>query len=101
MTEMGGIYGTSTVCLNGTEWSNMTNGADTCLPLSPDLTNLMATSSDYKLRTHVWEVVFLISTIFVLHFLYLSNKFHHPTDLNHVLIAGMAKTSWPENKAKI
>ena len=65
MTEMGGIYGTSTVCLNGTEWSNMTNGEDTCLPLSPDLTNLMATSSDYKLRTYVWEVLFL-SLIFLM-----------------------------------
>ena len=58
MAEMGEIYAASTVCLNRTKWSNMTNGVDTCFPLSPDLTNLMATSNDYKLRTYVWEVFF-------------------------------------------
>ena len=33
------------------------NDAEECLPLSPDLSEIMATTNDYKLRTYVWQVV--------------------------------------------
>ena len=59
MSDMGGIYGTSTVCLNGTEWSKTTNEVNKCLPLSPDLEEIMATSNDYNLRRYVWKVIFI------------------------------------------
>ena len=59
MKEMGGIYGTSEVCLNGTKWPDLIKDGKTCLPLSPDLTKIMASSSDYELRTYVWEVSFI------------------------------------------
>ena len=31
---------------------------DECVPLSPDLNEIMATSSDYQLRTYVWKVTY-------------------------------------------
>ena len=59
MSDMTGIYGTSTVCLNGTEWSKTTNEVNKCLPLSPDLEEIMAKSNDYNLRSYVWKVIFI------------------------------------------
>ena len=56
MSDMGSIYGTSTVCLNGTEWSKKTEGVNKCLPLSPDLEEVMAKSNDYQFRSYVWKV---------------------------------------------
>ena len=122
MSEMGSIYGSTTVCFDGTEWSNIANKGNRekkqfdmefqetfptwdmtfsavespnigdrkfllknlpvggtsyssdssslvktynsllekdkskCLPLSPDLTEIMATSDDHKLRAFVWQV---------------------------------------------
>ena len=64
MSEMGNIYGTTTVCLNGTEWSNVTDHSNKCLPLSPDLNNIMATSNDSKLRSYIWQVIFQCNTQF-------------------------------------
>ena len=46
MSEMAEIYSTSTVCFDKNE----------CLPLDPDLTEIMATSNNYALRTYVWKV---------------------------------------------
>lgn len=33
------------------------NDAEECLPLYPDLNEIMATSNDFKLRTYVWQVI--------------------------------------------
>ena len=57
MSEMGNIYGSTEVCLSGTEWFNITTDDDKCLPLSPDLSKIMATSDDHKLRSYVWQVL--------------------------------------------
>ncbi|KAH9488845.1 hypothetical protein Btru_058674 [Bulinus truncatus] len=43
--EMETIYSTAKVCLNET----------TCVPLDPDITNIMAKSRDYNLLTTVWK----------------------------------------------
>ena len=66
MTEMGGIYGTSEVCLNGTKWSDLSDDGNKCLPLEPGLTEIMADSDDYELRSYVWKVLFLITQIYFL-----------------------------------
>ena len=66
MTEMGGIYGTSEVCLNGTKWSDLSDDGNICLPLEPGLTEIMADSDDYELRSYVWKVLFLITQIYFL-----------------------------------
>ena len=55
---MGRIYGTGEVCLNGTEWSHLIKDGKECLSLEPHLTEIMADSSDYKLRSYVWKVNF-------------------------------------------
>ena len=56
---MGGIYGTSEVCLNGTKWSDLSDDGNKCLPLEPGLTEIMAESDDYELRSYVWRVSFI------------------------------------------
>ena len=56
MSEMGNIYGATNVCLNGTEWFNITTVDNDCLSLSPGLTELMAKSDDPQLRNYVWQV---------------------------------------------
>ena len=63
---MGGIYGTSEVCLNGTKWSDLSDDGNKCLPLEPGLTEIMADSDDYELRSYVWKVLFLITQIYFL-----------------------------------
>jgi hypothetical protein len=44
---MGRIYGSSKVC----EKDNATN----CFNLEPDLSNIMAESTDYEERTYYWQ----------------------------------------------
>ena len=43
---MADVYSTSEVCIDRHK----------CLPLSPDLENIMANSNRYSLRTYVWKV---------------------------------------------
>ena len=46
LSEMSNIYGSSVVCSEDNE----------CLELEPGLSNLMANSDNYTLRTYVWQV---------------------------------------------
>ena len=56
-TLPGGSTGYS-IPLSVTRYSDLPeNDTAECLPLSPDLSEIMATSNDYKLRTYVWQVV--------------------------------------------
>ena len=47
---MGKIYGSTKVCIDGNE------DGDQCYNLEPGLTDIMAESTNYTLRTLVWEV---------------------------------------------
>ena len=49
-SEMGKIYGSTKVCIDGNE------DGDQCYNLEPGLTDIMAESTNYTLRTLVWEV---------------------------------------------
>ena len=56
-TLPGGSTGYS-IPLSVTRYSDLPEkDAAECLPLSPDLSEIMATSNDYKLRTYVWQVL--------------------------------------------
>ena len=46
LSQMADVYSSSEVCIDRHK----------CLPLSPDLENIMANSNRYSLRTYVWKV---------------------------------------------
>ena len=71
---MGRIYGTGEVCLNGTEWSHLIKDGKECLSLEPHLTEIMADSSDYKLRSYVWKVIFSANLFLWKKFIFLMIK---------------------------
>ena len=50
ISEMGKVYGATKVCIDGVEDGNQ------CYNLEPGLTDIMAESTNFTLRTLVWEV---------------------------------------------
>ncbi len=50
IAEMGKVYGSAKVCIDGNE-----NG-DQCYNLEPELTDIMAKSTNFTLRTFIWQV---------------------------------------------
>ena len=50
ISEMGKVYGGTKVCIDGVEDGNQ------CYNLEPGLTDIMAESTNFTLRTLVWEV---------------------------------------------
>ena len=50
ITEMGKVYGEAKVCIDGNE-----NG-EQCYNLEPELTDIMAESHNFTLRTYIWQV---------------------------------------------
>jgi hypothetical protein len=50
ISEMGKVYGASKVCVDGDE------DGDQCYNLEPGLTDIMAESTNFTLRTYIWQV---------------------------------------------
>ena len=79
---MGKVYGEAKVCLDGNE-----NG-EQCYNLEPELTDIMAESHNFTLRTHIWQV---------------SLKYNHFSYalLANFCITGMASKSWSNFETQI
>ena len=56
MSNMSNIYASTKVCLDKKQ----------CMTLEPGLTNIMAESSNYSLRSLVWQVVYLFYSSFII-----------------------------------
>ena len=50
ISEMGKIYGGTKVCIDGDEEGSQ------CYNLEPELTDIMADSTNFTLRTFIWQV---------------------------------------------
>ena len=79
---MGKVYGEAKVCLDGNE-----NG-EQCYNLEPELTDIMAESHNFTLRTYIWQVSLKY------------NHFSHAL-LANLCITGMASKSWSNFEAQI
>ena len=50
IAQMGKVYGETKVCIDGNE------EGEQCYNLEPELTDIMAESHNFTLRTYIWQV---------------------------------------------